>query len=173
MIEVFLGIGAKEIMIEYSTDGTDWIILEGIDSLAQAPGKFEYAPNNIINLGGPLLHGTYRQTLLPGIQEIKQTAHGKSLEILSIWLLPSDGPFQWKLALEYLITFREIDWTVLILPMKRPLAAYPRSSVTAPKHCSSSIPTAPFTANTGRINSISSGKGSLRFQGNHDFFPAI
>jgi len=51
-IESFVGLGAKDVTIEISTNGTDWIQLEDVPPFAQAPGKMGYAHNTVIDLGG-------------------------------------------------------------------------------------------------------------------------
>ncbi|MCH7918429.1 MAG: hypothetical protein IIC50_10635 [Planctomycetes bacterium] len=52
LIESFVGFGAKDVVIEYSADGENWTILEGVGPLAQGPGLSGYAANNILNFGG-------------------------------------------------------------------------------------------------------------------------
>ena len=52
LIEAFVGFGAKDIVIEHSSDGENWTILEGVAPLAQAPGAEGYAHNNTIDFGG-------------------------------------------------------------------------------------------------------------------------
>ena len=52
LIEAFVGFGAKDVVIEYSLDGENWTILEGVGPLAQAPGAASYAQNNTIDFGG-------------------------------------------------------------------------------------------------------------------------
>ncbi|MCH8218630.1 MAG: hypothetical protein IH892_17865 [Planctomycetes bacterium] len=52
LIESFVGFGAKDVVIEYSADGENWTILEGVGPLAQGPGLPGYATNNIVNFGG-------------------------------------------------------------------------------------------------------------------------
>ncbi len=49
--EMFLGIGIKDVTIEYSTDGIDWVVLGDVQ-LAQAPASANYAPNSMISLDG-------------------------------------------------------------------------------------------------------------------------
>jgi len=51
-IESFVGLGAKDVVIEVSLDGADWTILEDTPPFAQAPGLMGYAHNTIIDLGG-------------------------------------------------------------------------------------------------------------------------
>ncbi|MCH8194426.1 MAG: hypothetical protein IIA65_10485, partial [Planctomycetes bacterium] len=54
LIEAFVGFGAKDVVIEYSIDGQNWTVLEGVAPLAQAPGAEGYAHNNTIEFGGAL-----------------------------------------------------------------------------------------------------------------------
>ncbi len=51
-LEPFVGFGAKEVKIEYSTDGTTWTVLANVPQFAKAPGTPGYAANTTINLGG-------------------------------------------------------------------------------------------------------------------------
>jgi len=51
-IESFIGLGAKDVTIETSTNGADWTQLEEIPPFAQAPGQAAYAHNTVIDLGG-------------------------------------------------------------------------------------------------------------------------
>jgi len=54
LIESFVGIGAKDVSIEYSMDGTEWTALDGAPQLAQAPGNATYAANTAVDFGGVL-----------------------------------------------------------------------------------------------------------------------
>ena len=54
VIESFVGIGAKGVVIETSVDANEWTVLEGATQLAQAPGAAGYAVNNVLNFGGVL-----------------------------------------------------------------------------------------------------------------------
>ena len=39
LIESFVGIGVKDVVIEYSLDGTEWMTLENVPQFAQAPSS--------------------------------------------------------------------------------------------------------------------------------------
>jgi len=54
LIEGFVGLGAKEVTIEVSTDANDWTVLENTPDFTQAPGKEGYAHNTSIDLGGAI-----------------------------------------------------------------------------------------------------------------------
>ena len=54
IIEAFVGFGGKDVVIEYSVDGENWTVLEGVGPLAQAPGTEGYAHNNTIAFGGAM-----------------------------------------------------------------------------------------------------------------------
>jgi len=54
LIEAFVGIGAKDVTIEYSIDGTEWVILENASEFSQAPGNASYTANTIVDFGGAL-----------------------------------------------------------------------------------------------------------------------
>jgi len=49
--ESLLGLGAKDVTVEYSVDGTDWAVLGDVE-LAQAPGAADYVYNSVISLEG-------------------------------------------------------------------------------------------------------------------------
>jgi hypothetical protein len=51
-IEGFLGFGAKDVTIEYSTDGVAWTILERVPEFAQATGLPTYTANTTVDFGG-------------------------------------------------------------------------------------------------------------------------
>lgn len=51
-IESFAGFGAKEVAIEYSTDGSTWTPLQGVPEVAQAPGVPTYTHDTTVNFGG-------------------------------------------------------------------------------------------------------------------------
>jgi hypothetical protein len=53
-IESFVGLGAKDVVMEVSLDGTEWTIVEGTPPFAQAPGQLGYAHNTTIDLRGAL-----------------------------------------------------------------------------------------------------------------------
>ncbi|NLH44031.1 MAG: hypothetical protein GX448_19515, partial [Planctomycetes bacterium] len=52
IIEGFVGFGAKDVAVEYSTDGETWTALEGVPEFAQAPGSPTYAANTVVDFGG-------------------------------------------------------------------------------------------------------------------------
>jgi len=54
LIESFVGIGAKDVVIEYSTDGIEWMVLEAATQFAQAPGSPTYTANTAVDFGGAL-----------------------------------------------------------------------------------------------------------------------
>jgi hypothetical protein len=51
-IEPFMGFGAKDVTIEYSSDGAAWTALAGVPEFAQAPGAPGYVANTKVDLGG-------------------------------------------------------------------------------------------------------------------------
>jgi len=51
-IEVFMGFGAKDVTIEYSTDGETWTQLENVPEFAQGTGTTTYTANTVVNFGG-------------------------------------------------------------------------------------------------------------------------
>jgi hypothetical protein len=52
LIEPVLGFGAKDVTVEYSTDGQAWTVLEGVPEFAQAGGTAAYTANTVVDLGG-------------------------------------------------------------------------------------------------------------------------
>jgi len=52
MIEAFVGFGAKDVAIEYSTDGATWSTLENVPQFARAPGDPTYTAGTVVDLGG-------------------------------------------------------------------------------------------------------------------------
>jgi len=50
-LESYMGFGAKEVTIEYSTDGETWNQLENVPEFAQGSGTPTYTANTIVNLG--------------------------------------------------------------------------------------------------------------------------
>jgi hypothetical protein len=54
LIEAFVGLGAKDVTIETSTDGATWTVLAGVAPLAQAPGTEGYAHNSSIDFAGAM-----------------------------------------------------------------------------------------------------------------------
>jgi hypothetical protein len=51
-IETFLGMGAKTVTIEYSTDGVTWATLEGVPEFARATATATYAANTTVAFNG-------------------------------------------------------------------------------------------------------------------------
>jgi len=54
LIEAFVGLGAKDVLIEYSVDGTEWIILEHATLFNQATGPPDYMANTSIDFAGAM-----------------------------------------------------------------------------------------------------------------------
>jgi hypothetical protein len=52
MIEPFVGVGAKDVSIEYSDDGINWVALEGASQFAQGTGATDYLANTVIDFDG-------------------------------------------------------------------------------------------------------------------------
>ena len=51
-IEPVVGLGFKDVTIEYSTNGTDWTVLADVPEFAQAPGQDGYEHNTTVDFGG-------------------------------------------------------------------------------------------------------------------------
>jgi len=54
LIESFIGLGAKDVVIETSLDGAEWTVLEGANLFNQAPGAATYEANTIIDFAGTM-----------------------------------------------------------------------------------------------------------------------
>ncbi len=54
IIESFLGLGAKDVIVEYCADGTEWTVLEGVTQFAQAAGDSTYTANTTVDFGGAM-----------------------------------------------------------------------------------------------------------------------
>jgi len=52
MLEPTLGLGAKDVTIEYSTDGVEYAVLEGAPEFTRAPGQPNYAADTTVDFGG-------------------------------------------------------------------------------------------------------------------------
>ena len=52
LIEGFVGLGAKDVVVEISTNGADWTTLADTGPFTQAPGRAGYAHNTTIDMGG-------------------------------------------------------------------------------------------------------------------------
>ncbi len=52
MIESFAGLGAKDVTVEYSTDGVAWTTLPGVPQFARASGADDYPHNTTVNFAG-------------------------------------------------------------------------------------------------------------------------
>ena len=52
IIELFIGLGAKMVKIEYSTNGTTWTALADVPEFAKAPGKGGYTADTIVSFTG-------------------------------------------------------------------------------------------------------------------------
>jgi hypothetical protein len=52
LIEPFLGLGAKDVLIETSVDGVEWTTVEGATQFNQATGSADYRANTIVDFGG-------------------------------------------------------------------------------------------------------------------------
>jgi regulation of enolase protein 1 (concanavalin A-like superfamily) len=52
MVEPIVGFGVKDVVVEYSVDGANWNVLEGVTEFARAPGSPTYAANTLVDFGG-------------------------------------------------------------------------------------------------------------------------
>jgi hypothetical protein len=54
MIEAFVGLGAKDVLVEYSADGVEWMALADATQFSQATGAATYTANTSVDFGGAL-----------------------------------------------------------------------------------------------------------------------
>jgi len=54
LIETLLGFGARNVTVEYSTDGTTWTALENVPEFARATASAAYTANTIVDFGGAM-----------------------------------------------------------------------------------------------------------------------
>ena len=54
IIEAFMGLGAKDVVVETSVDGAEWSVVEGATLFNQAPGSPDYTANTTVDFGGVL-----------------------------------------------------------------------------------------------------------------------
>ena len=54
LVEAFVGLGVKDVVIEYSPDGLEWLTLENAAPFAQATGNATYTANTVVDFGGVL-----------------------------------------------------------------------------------------------------------------------
>ena len=52
LIEKLIGFGAKNVTVEYSTDGATWTALEGVPEFVQAPGTPACKADTVVDFGG-------------------------------------------------------------------------------------------------------------------------
>ena len=52
LMEGAIGVGCKEVAVEYSTNGSDWTVLNETETFNQAPGAADYAYNTTVDFAG-------------------------------------------------------------------------------------------------------------------------
>ncbi len=77
-LEAFMGFGAKDVVIEYSTDGETWTALENVPQFAQGTGQATYTANTIVDLGEVLakhvkltINTLWGGTGIPSLSEVR------------------------------------------------------------------------------------------------------
>ena len=53
-LEMFMGFGAQDVAIEYSTDGETWTPLENVPEFAQGTGQATYTASTVVDFGGAM-----------------------------------------------------------------------------------------------------------------------
>jgi hypothetical protein len=71
LIESFIGLSAKDVVIETSVDGVEWTVLEGATLFNQATGMEDYTANTSIDFGG-ILAQSVRITINAGYGMLPQ-----------------------------------------------------------------------------------------------------
>ena len=77
-LEPYMGFGAKDVVVEYSTDGETWTQLENVPEFPQAPGTTTYTAGTIINFGGAMakyvrltISDNWGNTEMVGLSEVR------------------------------------------------------------------------------------------------------
>ncbi|MEN6428226.1 MAG: LamG-like jellyroll fold domain-containing protein, partial [Phycisphaerales bacterium] len=77
-LEVFMGFGAKDVVIEYSTDGETWAQLENVPEFAKGTGTATYTANTIVDFGGVMakyvkltINDNWGATALVSLSEVR------------------------------------------------------------------------------------------------------
>ncbi len=77
-IETIMGFGAKDVTVEYSTDGETWTPLENVPQFAQATGMATYMANTVVSFGGVTakyvkltVNAAYGATGVVGLSEVR------------------------------------------------------------------------------------------------------
>jgi hypothetical protein len=102
--EKFIGLGAKDVVIEYSLDGTEWTVLEGANRFSQSTGLPDYTANTVVDLGGAMaqfvritIHAGYGLIPQYGLSEVRfyanptQTPKASLTQVLSNILATASG----------------------------------------------------------------------------------
>jgi len=76
--ESFMSLGAKDVAIEYSADGTTWTTLDEVPEFAKAPGTPRYMANTAVSFGGVsakyvklTINSTWGTTPAVGLSEVQ------------------------------------------------------------------------------------------------------
>lgn len=86
--EFLVGFGVKDVTVEYSQDGIDWIVLSDVQ-LAQGPGKAGYTYNTVVPLEGVI--AKYVRLTINSSWSPVATAHGLSeVRFLYVPVVASD-----------------------------------------------------------------------------------
>ena len=77
-IEPIVGLGAREVSVEISTDGENWTQIQGADQFAQATGSEDYTHNTVLDFGGVqaqycriTIHSGYGMLSQYGLSEVR------------------------------------------------------------------------------------------------------
>ena len=96
LIETILGFGAKDVVVETSTDGTTWSIVEGATLINQGTGLPDYAANTTLDMGGATASHV-RLTITSGHGFVGQVGLSEvqfsSIPVLPREFSPANGAF--------------------------------------------------------------------------------
>ncbi|MEN6425937.1 MAG: LamG-like jellyroll fold domain-containing protein [Phycisphaerales bacterium] len=77
-LEAFMGFGAKDVTIEYSTDGSTWTPLENVPEFARGTAAATYTANTVVSFGGVAakyvrltVNTTWGATGMAGLSEVR------------------------------------------------------------------------------------------------------
>ena len=74
----FSSLGAKDVVIEYSADGSEWMTLENVPAFERASGSPDYTANTVVDFGGAMaqfvritIHGGHGPSSPYGLSEVR------------------------------------------------------------------------------------------------------
>jgi regulation of enolase protein 1 (concanavalin A-like superfamily) len=78
LLEAYMGFGARDVTIEYSTDGETWVPLEDVPEFARGTGMTTYTANTTVDFGGVVakhvrltIHATWGNPMSASLSEVR------------------------------------------------------------------------------------------------------